>query len=160
VLGGTALLLREVVTRTTRDVDVLGLREEGRWLPLHELPPALAEAVRDVARVYGEDADWLNAKPSGLLAAGMPAGWEARLADREFGAGLLVSLLGREDLVATKLYALNDQSPTSKHAGDLLALSPSPDELAAAAAWCRSHDPSPAFADQLEQALAWLRERL
>jgi hypothetical protein len=160
VLGGTALLLRRVVTRTTRDVDVLGLREEGRWVPLPELPAGLAAAVGDIARLHGEDEAWLNAKPSGLLAAGMPEGWEDRLSDRDFGDGLRVSLLGREDLVATKLYALTDQSPTSKHAGDLLALGPSPAELAAAAAWCRSHDPSPAFADLLEQVLAWLRERL
>lgn len=106
-------------------------------MPVQQAPDAVQEeptvvGVPCLTHNYGEDEDWLNAKPSGLLAAGMPAGWEARLADREFGAGLLVSLLGREDLVATKLYALTDQSPTSKHAGDLLALSPSPDELAAA----------------------------
>jgi hypothetical protein len=159
VLGGTALLLHELVSRTTRDVDVLGLREDGQWLPLPELPGPLAEAVGDVARLHGEDEKWLNAKASALLAVGMPAGWEGRLSPMDFGLGLRVSLVGREDLVATKLYALTDQSPTSKHANDLLALGPSPDELAAAAAWCRRHDPSPAFAGQLEQVLAWLWER-
>lgn len=90
----------------------------------------------------------------------MPEGWEDRLTARDFGTGLRVSLVGREDLISTKLYALTDQAPTSKHADDLLALRPSRTELQAASAWCRHHDPSPAFAEQLDQVLAWLQERL
>lgn len=103
VLGGTALLLHEIVSRTTRDVDVVGLRDQGRWAPLEELPEPLEEAVRDIARVHGEDEDWLNAKPSELLRVGMPEGWEDRLTARDFGTGLRVSLVGREDLISTKL---------------------------------------------------------
>lgn len=48
----------------------------------------------------------------------------------------------------------------SKHAQDLLLLAPSSAELAVAATWCGTHDPSEAFADQLRQALAFLRWRL
>jgi hypothetical protein len=160
VLGGTGLLLHEIVSRTTRDVDVVGMREAGRWVALETLPPPLDEAVRDIARLYDEDEEWLNAKRSDLLRVGMPEGWEDRLTARDFGPGLRVSLVGREDLISTKRYALTDQAPTRKHADDLLALRPTPAERERAASWCRGHDPSPAFAGQLDQVLAWWRERL
>src|SRR5665647_3824579 len=45
VIGGTALLLRAVVDRTTRAVDAIGMLEDGEWVPLDELPPELAGAV-------------------------------------------------------------------------------------------------------------------
>ena len=52
-----------------------------------------------------------------------------------------------------KLYASVDQGPSSKHAVDLRKLAPSPEELGEAAAWCRTHDPSEGFAQQLQLAL-------
>lgn len=113
---------------------------------LDRLPDELAAAVQDIARLHGKDAEWLNANPSELLKVGLPQGWTARLA--------------RRHLIATKRYALTDQSPTSKHADDRVALDPSHGELEAAAAWCREHDPSSNFADQLQQAVSWLRSRL
>lgn len=71
------------------------------------------------------------------------------------GASLLL-----QDLVDFKLYAAVDHGPDSKHAQHLLLLNPDPEELTAAARWCQTHDPSDAFADQLRQALAFLRTRL
>src|SRR5450756_3124387 len=70
VIGGTALLLRAVVDRTTRDVDAIGVLEDGEWVPLDELPPDLAGAVEDVALLHGESKDWLNVRPSDLLRIG------------------------------------------------------------------------------------------
>lgn len=43
--------------------------------------------------------------------------------------------------------------PKSKHAVDLAKPKPSPKELTEAAAWCKTHDPSEGFAEQLELAL-------
>lgn len=48
------------------------------------------------------------------------------------------------------------QGPKSKHAEDLKALEPTPEELRAAAAWTRTHDPSPGFRDELRAALRQL----
>lgn len=59
----------------------------------------------------------------------------------------------RLDQIHFKLYAATDQGPRSKHIGDLRALSPSRDELLAAARWCRNHDPSPGFLMSLHGAL-------
>jgi hypothetical protein len=78
---------------------------------------------------------------------------------REYGS-LRLLLADRYDQVHFKLYATVDQGPESKHAQDLLLLNPDPELLMAAAQWCQTHDPSDAFADQLAQALAFLRRRL
>jgi hypothetical protein len=43
-----------------------------------------------------------------------------------------------------------------KHESDLRALAPTASELVAAARWSRSHDPSPAFAQELRGALKFL----
>jgi hypothetical protein len=57
------------------------------------------------------------------------------------------------ELVAVGGSSLVLLGPRSKHADDLRALQPSPDELGGAAAWARTHDPSPAFRDELVAAL-------
>jgi hypothetical protein len=63
-----------------------------------------------------------------------------------------LQIASRFDQVHFKLYAAVDQGPDSKHADDLRRLRPTVEELEAAAAWCRQHDPSGAFAEQLAQA--------
>ncbi len=67
--------------------------------------------------------------------------------------GLTLHVASRFDQVHFKLYATVDQGPRSKHFNDLEQLAPSPEELDAAARWCREHDPSPGFEHQLGQAL-------
>lgn len=96
--------------------------------------------------------DWLNGEPTSLLDFGLPAGFDERVITRRFG-GLIVHLAGRKDQIFFKLYASVDQGPNSKHAVDLEKLAPSRSELVEAAAWCRTHDPSEGFAQQLELAL-------
>ena len=51
------------------------------------------------------------------------------------------------DLMADllKLFAAGDQGPHSVHYEDLAALSPTPEELDAAAAWIRTQDAAEAF---------------
>src|SRR5439155_4943989 len=46
-----------------------------------------------------------------------------------------------------------DQGPRSKHFADLQRLEPTADELRAAAAWARTHDPSEGFHQELRGAL-------
>jgi hypothetical protein len=55
-------------------------------------------------------------------------------------------VVNRRDLVFFKLYAAADDIGTqSVHFQDLVALTPSDEELAAAADWIRQQDPSPDF---------------
>ena len=152
--GGACLLLRGVVSRATRDVDLLAERlRDGSIRELRELPEPLATAAQDVARTLGLAADWLNLGPGSLLELGLPDGFENRLSPERFG-GLTLWLAGESDLVCFKLYAAADHWPTrDRHLSDLVALAPSPDELLAAARWCRRHDPTPAFRTLLTAVL-------
>jgi len=154
VVGGASLLLRGVIDRPTKDVDVLGTRSpSGAVDPLTALPAPLAAAVADVGLAYGLAPDWLNLGPASLLDLGLPEGFAARLEARRFGA-LVVWVADRFDLACLKLYAATDHWPAKdRHLADLVALAPTADELHTAAAWARSHDPSPAFAQNLAAVL-------
>lgn len=153
-IGGSALLLLGYIHRATRDLDLVALIQDGRMVAAKPLPPALAEAVADVARPRGLRPDWLNPGPTSLLDLGLPTGFARRLETRAYKAFTL-HLAGRLDQIAFKLYAAVDQGPDSKHAADLRALAPTPEELRIAARWTRTHDPSEGFRGQLLQALAY-----
>jgi hypothetical protein len=77
---------------------------------------------------------------------------------REYAA-LWVGIVSRYDLIFFKLFAAVDSPGTgSVHYQDLLALSPSPEELEAAARWVRTQDVSPEFAHVLEKVVEHARE--
>lgn len=147
-----AAVVLGLITRATRDLDIVAMVERGQYVAAVRLPDPLTEAVRDIGAVLGIGADWLNAGPAALLDFGLPEGFADRTEVRDFGA-LTLHLASRVDQIYLKLYAAVDQGPTSKHVDDLRALSPSADELRGAAAWAQTHDSSPAFADELRAAL-------
>ena len=148
LVGGACLLLRGVISRPTRDADVVAGRTRGRGVPMSHLPEDLDLAVRAVAEAYGVAPTWLNTGPQTLMDLGLPDGFETRLDRRDFPPGLVVWLAGRFDLICLKLYAAADTWPTrGRHFQDLRALAPDPADLRAAARWARSHDPSPGFRD-------------
>jgi hypothetical protein len=151
-VGGSSLVLLGLITRATRDLDIVAVVKDGRYVGAGSLPQPLVDAVRDVGEVLGIGIDWLNAGPSALLDFGLPEGFAERAEVRSFGA-LTLRLASRVDQIYLKLYAAADQGPRSKHVDDLRALEPSHDELRGAAAWARTHDPSPAFREELLAAL-------
>jgi hypothetical protein len=157
LVGGGDLVLRGIVSRSTKDADVVGQRlGDGRIVPLLSLPDALARAVADVADAYDLVPDWLNVGPASLLDLGLPAGFEDRLTARHY-SGMTVWLAGLYDLVCFKLYAAADHWPSrDRHLDDLRALRPSEADLLSAARWSMTHDPSPAFRSQLTAVLAHL----
>jgi hypothetical protein len=152
VIGGSALLALGLVTRPTKDVDVVAFAEGEELRPASPLPQALAEAKDRVARDFALPQDWLNAGPTDLLRWGLPEGFWGRVTTRRYGETLTVHFAGRLDQVHFKLYAMVDQSG-GRHEADLRALRPSRDELVAAARWSITHDPSPGYRMMLEQAL-------
>jgi hypothetical protein len=151
-VGGSSLVLLGLITRATRDLDIVAVVENGRYVGAGSLPQPLLDAVRDVGEVLGIGIDWLNACPSALLDFGLPEGFAERAEVRSFGASTL-HLASRFDQIYLKLYAAVDQGPRSKHVEDLRALEPSHEELRSAAVWGRTHDPSPAFREELLAAL-------
>jgi len=144
VCGGSALIAMELVTRTTRDVDVLALVDsEAALVSPVPFPALLTEAAFDVARVLGMTPDWLNNGPAGLLLDGLPEGILERAHPRRYGSHLTVHFIDRIDQVFLKLYAAADS--LGVHVDDLIALEPSHDEVLGAARWCLGCDPSGGF---------------
>ncbi|MBK5219201.1 MAG: hypothetical protein JJE35_05375 [Thermoleophilia bacterium] len=152
VIGGSGLLARGIIERSS-DVDLLALRSDNELGSAEPMPAALEAARNRVARDFSLPADWLNPGPTDLLDFGLPEGFIDRLERRDYGEALTVYFASRYDQIHFKLYALVDQGP-GKHEEDLRALSPTEEELMAAARWSRSHDPSEGYAQILGEVLA------
>lgn len=155
VCGGSALILTGVVLRTTRDVDVVALGSNVGLASPDPLPATLALAARETAEDLGLPSDWLNNGPSrgegGLFQMGLPDGLDARWTTRSYGSCLTVHFVGRLDQIHFKLYAAADRG--GYHIEDLLALSPTDDELVLAARWAMTHDVSDTFRTILKHLL-------
>jgi len=155
VIGGSALLAVGLISRPTRDVDVVALLAGRTLVDPRPLPDELIAARDRVARDFGLPETWLNAAPADLLDFGLPEGFVERLERYDYGGSLTVHFASRFDQIHFKLYAMADQG-AGKHEADLRALSPTRAELLAAARWTRTHDPSEGFREQLLAALAYM----
>lgn len=153
VIGGAALLARDLVDRATRDIDVVALATPEGLRSATSFPSELVAAVERVARDFEIADDWLNGGPSDLLRFGLPSGFERRWETGSYGEALRVRWASRFDQIHFKLYAAVDQA--GKHLEDLEALRPSREELVAAARWSREHDPSDGFHTMLVEALKY-----
>jgi len=164
VIGGAAVNLLGIVSRATTDVDILAFARSNasgslRLVPPDEpLPQTLLDASRTVATDLNLDPNWLNTGPAGQWKSGLPPGLETRVHWTEY-SGLVVGLVDRYDLIFFKLYAaVDDTGPKSVHFQDLIALTPSDEELVEAGRWVRQQDPSPAIADTLTQVMNYARD--
>ena len=151
LVGGAALNLLGVVSRSTRDCDVLY--------------PMLPEEVQIAARAFAADQrqagetladDWLNNGPA-ALAKQLPDGWETRVQPVFSGNAIELQSLGREDFLRAKLFALCDRG---RDLGDCLALAPTLDELAAVMPWVEQQDLNPDWPAHVRGTLADLGRRL
>lgn len=153
VCGGSSLIALGLVVRTTRDVDVMALRKpDGELLCSNPLPESVEQAVRRVADVLGLDGHWLNAGPASQIKTGFPEGMAARLHPVQYGTHLTISYVDRYDLIHFKVCAATDNGP-GRHADDLLALKPTPEEMLAAAQWALTQDVSEGFRTVLKDML-------
>jgi hypothetical protein len=158
VCGGTALNATGLISRTTKDVDIVALMDDGEvLLDPAPLPRPLVDAALVVAENLGLANDWLNNGPSsddgGLFRLGLPEGIANRLVWKTYGENLRVGFIHRFDQINFKLYAAVDQRG-GYHADDLHMLAPTDDELLEAALWAKTHDPSEGFL----QGLKWFLE--
>jgi hypothetical protein len=148
-IGGGGLLLLGLISRPTRDVDLVACVDEGRLVTASPLPKSLASAIGEVGIALGCGKSWMNSEPSQLFEMGLPVGFQTRWRTMQHG-GLIIHLAGRFDQICFKLYAAVDQGPESKHFADLKLLKPSKDELEEAEKWCKTHDVSEEFAALLQ----------
>ena len=154
-IGGSALMLRGMISRPTRDLDALAVVRDGVYASADPLPPPLTDAVVSTGRALGLSEDWLNPGPTELLRFGLPEGFEERVERRQYGS-LVVQVAGRLDQICFKLYAAVDQGPKSKHMTDLRSLQPTREELLTAAVWTRTQDPSEGYRGLLSATLILL----
>lgn len=164
VVGGATLGVLGIVDRTTKDVDVIAQarRDEGdKWTltPPVPLPEALQKAVALVGRDYGLGANWLNTEVGAQWPQGLP---DSILQDTEWRryAALWVGFVGRQTLITLKLFASVDRSPESVHYQDLLALQPTPSELATAEEWVIGQDTSEHFPTLIQDVISHVRRDL
>ncbi len=155
IVGGSALLALGLISRATRDVDVVALVDDGELLSAEPLPQPILDAAATVAADFAVPGDWLNPGPSSLVGLGLPEGFLERAERRSYGRALEVLFASRVDHIHLKLYATVDQEP-GKHLRDLQALAPSEEELLAAARWSRTHDPSEGHLSVLREVLTHL----
>lgn len=151
VIGGVALGLLEVISRETRDCDVLE----------PAIPAPVAHAAREFAadrRAAGEvlTDDWLNDGPS-QLADVLPSGWRERTIALFEGTAIRFRGLGRIELLMSKVFALCDRG---LDIADCIALAPTPAELAEIEPWLTSQDGNPDWPEHVLNTLRDLAGRL
>ena len=145
VIGGSALLLLDMIHRPTKDLDVLAVVRNGEYSSAQPLPTELEEAARDVAVNLSLAPDWLNGGPTSQLQdGGLPDGFAERVETRTYHT-LVVHIASRLDHIYLKLYAAVDHNGRGKHADDLRRLAPTRQELLDAADWVRGQDTGPEF---------------
>lgn len=147
VCGGTALAALGLVTRTTKDVDVLGLiKQTGNRLSIEmisEFPGWLIKASKKVERDFDLTENWLNLDPASQVETGLPDGFEERLVKKNYGQCLTIHFISRLDQIHFKLYAAVDRD--DYHTQDLHSLKPNEKEIELAAKWTLTQDVSEGF---------------
>ncbi len=155
VCGGSALNVLGLITRTTRDIDVFALVDQGQLVPCPAMPADLAQAASRVAMDFSLPPDWINVQAAVLQPERLPKGLTSRWVRRDYGTRLAVYYIGRVDQIHFKLHAAADRGDrTTVHFADLQRLNPSPDEIRMAARWaCETQDPSDGFRIVLRECI-------
>jgi len=156
VIGGSALIALGIVSRTTRDMDIMAGVDPGLGLvDPRPLSPALLRAAGKVARELQLDPNWLNTGPADQIQAGLPVGFLSRLTRRDYGPYLTIFYPDRFDLIHLKLFAAIDQGP-GRHVSDLRALQATEDELLLSARWVLTQDAGDVFPQIVRNTLTSL----
>jgi hypothetical protein len=151
VVGGAALNLLGVISRPTKDCDILA--------------PTLSHAVVEAAVAFATairrdgvslDDDWLNNGPASLTEH-LPKDWRGHLQIAFSGQAITLTCLGRLDLLRAKLWALADRGIDL---GDCVALAPNDDELKTILPWLEQQDANPDWPAHVRDVLADLGRRL
>src|SRR5215469_3984482 len=151
VIGGAALNLLGVVSRLTKDCDIL----------FPEIPEEIAQASKtfalEVRRNGGDLGDeWLNNGPASLQTQ-LPPGWENRFQTAFSGRSIHLRTLAREDLLCAKLFALCDRGIDLL---DCVALAPNQAELNKILPWLEQQDANPHWPAHVRVTIANLARRL
>ena len=157
--GASALCVLGLLSRSTMDVDVLGVVVRDLDLdPCEVFPMEMERAIANAGLELGLADDWFNGSASRLLERGVPAGTlERSFAHRRtFGPCLTVRFLDRRDQVALKLFAAMDPVDGIRHLKDLEEISPEAEEISHALEWMEEWESSISFRTKLKEIVARL----
>lgn len=146
ICGGASLYLQGIISRTTRDVDIVG----------EEIDTVLSEAALLVAKDLGLKPKWLNSEPKSL-ARDMRLGWEDRIFLVYSDTNLQIFSISREDMVFAKFYAYCDRQ---KDLEDIIALKVTLSEINEAFELTKLKDGNPLWPKHVETQLLKLKKRL
>ena len=153
VICGSALISLGLISRTTKDVDIMaGVDAEHGLVDPRPMSAALQAAAAAVSREMHLDPHWLNTGPADQVLAGLPEGFLSRLTWRDYGPALTIYLPDRFDLIHLKLFAIMDQG-RGRHSAELAALRPTEDELLTADRWILTQDAGEVFPQIVRTAL-------
>lgn len=156
IIGGSALITLGIVSRTTKDVDIMaGVDAERGLVDPRPMSAALRSAAEKVAREMHLEPNWINTGPADQVLAGLPDGFLSRLTRREYGPALTLLFPDRFDLIHLKLFAIMDQG-RGRHVTDLMALKPTDEELVLAAKWVLTQDAGDVFPEIVRNGLTQL----
>jgi hypothetical protein len=151
--GASALCVLGLLSRSTMDVDVLGVVVRDQDLdPCEIFPVEMERAIANAGLELGLSDDWFNGCASRLLERGVPEGTleRSRAHRRSFGPCLTVRFLDRKDQVALKLFAAMDPVDGIRHLKDLEEITPKGEEIAHALEWMSEWKSSAAFRAKLK----------
>lgn len=150
IIGGAALNILDISSRTTKDVDCLD----------PEIPKEIKIASQEFAEKRSDlalDVNWLNNGPQ-TLKTDLPKGWRNRVQPLYQGQAVFLQVLGRDDLLKSKLFAYCDR--TAPDFEDLRNLKPTIHELQDALQWVKDRDTNPSWPAYVETAFAVLGKAL
>lgn len=146
LIGGAALQLLGVVSRTTKDCDILE--------PL--IPNPIIEAVQEFAKIKGLRSDWLNNGPQSLL-RDLSFDWKDSRRTLFTGNALILYTLSKQDLLGSKLFAYLDRGIDLD---DIVKLSPTLDEISILIPWLKDRDANSDWPEYVNIKIAELKEIL
>lgn len=150
--GASALCVLGLLSRSTMDVDILGIiSDEKKVVPCEHFSPEMESAIAASGRELGLPDDWFNGSASTLLQRPLPSGALERSKKhcQVYGACLVVRFLDRMDQVALKLFAAMDPKDGQRHLRDLEEISPTRSEIIHAITWMTAWKSNQAFRDRL-----------
>ena len=146
ICGGAALIVLGVISRETKDIDVVSPK-------LDEEFKALATKVGER---FGLHEGWINNGPDDLL-RNLEPGWKSRSTLIYNGEALRIYSLSRQDMLNTKLWAACDRIEDIQ---DIIQMKPTEAELNKAKEWTLRCDASEIWPKIVEQCLAHIKEKL
>lgn len=147
VIGGAALNLLGVVSRETKDCDILDPK----------IPDDILQAALSFKKSYKDlDSKWLNNGPDSLKKH-LPQGWENKLQPLFSGKAITFHTLSRSDLLKVKLYAYCDRETDFD---DCIALKPTQVELLVSLSWVQLQDANVDWPKHVETKLKELARKL